>query len=72
MIIGGRGCLGPSFCQGFLPVRDDGYGRGEDVKEFAMGDIDDPEEARDDMEVPEEVCVDFDISQELRCKVTCE
>jgi hypothetical protein len=55
-----------------LAVRDDSHGRGEDVKEFAMGDIDDPDETRDDMEVPEEVCVDFYISQELRYKVTCE
>jgi len=30
------------FRQGFLAVGDDGHGRGEDVEEFAMGDIDNP------------------------------
>jgi hypothetical protein len=53
------------FCRGFLTVGDDGHRRGEDVEEFAMGDINKPDEAWDDMEVPEEVGIDFHVSEEL-------
>ena len=54
-----------SFCQGFLAVGDDGHRRGENVKQFAMGKIDNPDEAWDDMKVPEEVGIDLKLSEEL-------
>jgi hypothetical protein len=36
------------------------------VKQFAVGNINDPDETGDHMEVPEEVSVDLNISKELR------
>ncbi len=53
------------FFLSFLTVRDDSQRGGEDVKQFAVGNIDDPEEAWNDVEVPEEVGIDFDISKKL-------
>jgi len=40
------------------------------VKQFAVGNIDNPEKAWDDVEVPEEVGIDFHVSKELGYKVT--
>ena len=70
MIIGLWECLGILFCQVLLAVGDDGHGRGEDMEEFAMGNIDNPYEAGNHMEVPEEVGIDFHVSEELGYKVT--
>ena len=54
------------FCKSFLAVGHNGHGRGKYVKQLAVGNIDDPDEARDNMKVPEKICVDSYISQELR------
>lgn len=35
------------------------------MKQLAVGNIDNPDEAWDDMEVPEEIGIDFHISEEL-------
>ena len=40
------------------------------MKQFAVGNIDHPDEAWNDMEVPEEVGIDFHVSEELGYKVT--
>jgi len=48
----------------FLAIGDDGHGRGENVKQFAMGDIDEPDEAGNDMKIPEEVRIDLNIPEE--------
>ncbi len=61
----------PSYLS-FLPIGDDSDRRRKNVKQFAVGDIYDPDEARDDMEVPEEVGVDSYVSEELRQKITPE
>jgi hypothetical protein len=53
------------FSNAFLTVRNDGHGRGEDVKQLAMGDINKPDEAGNDVEVPEKVGIDFNVSEEL-------
>ena len=42
------------------------------MKQLAVGDIDNPDEAWNDMEVPEEVGIDFHIAKELGQKVTPE
>ena len=40
------------------------------MEKFAMGNIDNPNEAGNDMRVPEEVGIDFHVSEELGYKVT--
>ena len=42
------------------------------MKQLAVGNIDNPDEAWNDMEVPEEVGIDFHIAKELGQKVTPE
>jgi hypothetical protein len=46
----------------FLAIRNDRHGRGENMKKFAMGNVDNPDEAWHDVEVPQEVGVDLNIS----------
>jgi len=48
-----------------LAIGDDGYGRGKNMKQFAMGNIDEPDEAGNDMEIPEKVRINLDIHEEL-------
>ena len=40
------------------------------MKQFAMWNIDNPDEAGDHMEVPEKVCIDLNVPEELGKEVT--
>jgi len=55
-----------------LAVGDDRHRRSEDVKKFAVRNIDQEEQAWNYMKVPEKVGIDFYISKELRQEVTAE
>ncbi len=49
-----------------LAVGDNRHRRSEDVKQFAVRNIDEKDEAWHDVQVPEKISIKFYISQELR------
>lgn len=55
-----------------LAVGDDCHRRSEDVKKFAVRNIDQEDEAWNHMRVPEKIGIDFNISKELGQEVTAE
>jgi len=55
-----------------LAVGDDRYRRSEDVKQFAVRNINQEDQAWDHMEIPEKIGIDSYISKELGQEVTAE
>ena len=60
------------FFQFLLAIGDDRHRRSEDVKKFAVRNIDQEDEAWNHMRVPEKVGIDSYISKELRQEVTAK
>jgi hypothetical protein len=60
------------FRKSLLPVGYNGHGRGKDMEQFAVRDVDEKDEAGYYMEIPQEVRIDFYISEKLREKISPE